>query len=188
VTTQFPDKAIYFGTEGWNLVIPEREERSEDCGNPIVHPDDIFKPAHYGLRPVGICSACWKGYRFHVSIDQNGLVLDTLALSQDEGTPLARINGVAPSEFSSYSDIRYSNVKLKLPVSGILRIGRDIDEDMPRPMYGIPSYLYRCVFEVELNDGNLIAMVNRSAKYEKFRSDNRQRLEDGNRNFYALFD
>lgn len=188
MTTQTPDKAKLFGSDGWNLL---ESDSPRDGGTPqpnVSTSEHLFNPAQFGLRPSAMSTACWKGYNFGVCIDERGLRLEWLLASQDEGVPWPRIGGIAPSELSQFAEASYRNLDLKLPFTGTVRVGREIDETMPAPLYGLPNYLYKYVVDIEFCDGDLVAIRNLTRHYEEYRKANRDRLaEDGDR-LRALFE
>ena len=102
MTAQWHDSFIY-EDEDWDLV--------------GIKGEGFFSPIEYGLNPVGMCTACWRGYICKYKITDKKIVLDQLDINHGvekngevevvEG-PL--VNGVHPGISSEDFDLFESHL------------------------------------------------------------------------------
>jgi len=175
MTTQTLDVAILFKQRGWNLL--GEQDLLDDLPEafPVANPDSICTPSAFGLQPKAWMSSCWKGYEFTVSIDQTGLHLQTLEV-WDERDEYPEINGKGPSTIEGGGRWRYERLDLKLPFSGIVRVGFGFMSDVPAPMYLTPPHTFRHVLDIEFAAGELVGLANRTAHFAEYRKRYRSRL------------
>lgn len=180
MTTQSPPSAVVFDKGDWLLLGNEYTLKNVAEAFPVADPGSIFDAKAFGFRPPLIprSTGCWDGFIFGVSIDERGLLLKTVELSQDHGVPYPIINGVRPSISENFFEAKYDAIDLRLDFTGTLRVCRDYDKSLPRPMYGLQPYLFRTVLDVQFDGGNLVSIANRSAHVENFRAMNGERIKE----------
>jgi len=128
----------------------------------------LFDPAEHGLRPVGKCSACWRGYICVYRIDERALVLDTLKANVDG--PAAELFGVPPgTDRDPPFDAVYHELDRKVPFTGGLLLGRSFIDELYVHMGFHPAWKYREVRELIFEDGVLVREANRSAEAAELR-------------------
>src|SRR5688500_14093838 len=78
----------------------------------------LFDPATLGIQPVGMSTACWRGYIAHYSIVDGQLLLTSLMLGLPSGQR-PELFGVSPirDRFMGY---RYEGLQVAIPFVGRL--------------------------------------------------------------------
>ena len=84
----------------------------------------IFEPGWFGMAPMMIHTACYRGWYARYAIADNHLVLDQLTVNlPDQAYP--DINGVSPAPAADRRERTYESVGLPLSYTGTLVLGRD---------------------------------------------------------------
>lgn len=139
----------------------------------------LFNLEQFGIRPIGMSSDCWRGYRCLYTLKNDKLLLDELYLSLgtldgrkfiSEDGPI--INGVKPSrppnDHFTFNNT-YENLGLNINFSGGLLIGREFIEELYVHMGFHPAWKYREVFELLFDTGKLIEKRDVSNAMQEFR-------------------
>jgi len=178
VTAQIDDRFSYKGNEYCLAGISEGE---------------LFDPESLGVKPVGACTACWRGYLavfgildgrlivrdLHVSLfpDSVDLLLDTEE-PEDPGEALGpEINGVKPArhdpeeEDCDWFDNHYFNIAHRLDYTGGLLLADGFIEELYVHMGFHPAWKYRTVLELVFENGRLVREHDRSERLAKFREE-----------------
>jgi hypothetical protein len=132
----------------------------------------LFDPAAHGLKPVGRCSACWRGFVCTYAVHNRKLLLDAFVVCLDGPAP--PLFGVAPKP--DEGDIRlfdavYEELAHPLPYSGGLLLADGFIEDLYVHMGFHPAWKYREVHELVFRDGELVQQTDRSEQIAEFRQE-----------------
>jgi len=187
MTTQALPGALVFGRPGFFLIGDEHSLKEVPDPFPLRGLGPLFDATAYGFRPPAVprSTAHGRGYWFSVSIDERGLLLKTVELSQDDGVPYPVINGVRPVRRDHFLDAVYENINLKIEFSGAMRVCRRFDRTLPGPTHGRRPFQYRTILDAHFEAGNLVAIFNRTAYFEEFRATYAERLKAEFRRDYA---
>ena len=88
---------------------------------------ELFDPSLLGLKPVGTCTACWRGYLAVFAIVDSRLVLDTLYVnllvagegySRQEGPSINAVSPTGPSGEDDWFNNHYVGIDEPLEYSG----------------------------------------------------------------------
>ena len=124
--------------------------------------DDIFSPENYGMTPEATTSACWRGWYATFKLNKPGLFLHELTINEKNQNYMP-LNGVEPENG------RYSNLKMKLPFTGKIRLARDfLDEYYVHQGFQKPS-AFKTVIDFSIENGKIIDINDRSDEVEKIR-------------------
>ena len=151
MTAQVSDTLIFEGTE-FSIAAIEKKWP--------------FKPQDHGFEPVGMSTACWRGYYCVYNVNQGGLVLERLNLGCGENKP-PNWKGIQPrrGEFFKYNNMwEYINVSLPIGYSGGIIIGYDFIRDFYVHMGFHRPHCYRLVKELIFDDGRLVKNIDHSEK------------------------
>src|SRR5581483_8298683 len=92
--------------------------------------EGLFDPAAHGLKVVGKCSACWRGFLCTYSVESQQLLLDELAVCIDENPPtLLEIRPTPDEGEIQLFDFVYEDMKCPVPYSGGLLLASDFIDD-----------------------------------------------------------
>lgn len=130
----------------------------------------LFDPAAHGLKPVGKCSACWRGFVCTYAVDGGHLLLDTLAVCLDGPAP--PLFGVSPKPDAGgfrIFDAVYEGLAYRVPYTGGLLLADDFIEELYVHMGFHPAWKYREVHELVFHDGRLVQEADRSPQMAEFR-------------------
>ncbi len=92
-----------------------------------INGQGLFHPQDYGWQPLGISSACWRGFLCQYLLKDNRLYLNWLRINRGHhAQPAPVINGVypeAPPEDYPVFDTFYPNLHLEIHFSGGMLLG-----------------------------------------------------------------
>jgi hypothetical protein len=146
-----------------------------------INGEGLFDPAEHGMKPVGKCTACWRGFVCTYRVDGQRLLLDRLAICL-EG-PAAALFGVQPKPDQGQIplfDVIYEGLRHSVPYSGGLLLARDFIRELYVHMGFHPTWKYRVVHELVFRDGELMQEADRSEQIAEFRREIAHRpLEPG---------
>ncbi len=160
MTAQISDRFIY---------------RDQDYSLAGVNGEGLFEPSQYGLRPVAMCSACWRGYPCTYVIRDNQLLLEQLGISHGlEGGQRGKLTAPPPLNGRTAEAARgrgvsvfghkYTGLALPIRFSGGLLLARDFIEELYVHMGFHPAWKFREIHELILKDGQLSQAYDRSSE------------------------
>jgi len=158
MTAQITDKICYSGLDFDLIGI---------AGSGMPTPQD------FGMLPVMIHTACYRGFYAAFSVLEEGLVLVSFTLREKDGN-YGSIQGSSPS-IDEYNIGHYNGLSLPVPFTGKTRIARDFIREMYVHMGFQKPESYRCVFDLDFKAGKLLEAVDISAELEQFRIQNGSR-------------
>ena len=151
-----------------------------------------FKPEEYGLKPMAVCTACWRGYWCEYNVNSKGLFLKNLYIFTDDNK-YPPINGVNVSEIE-YDDCiqctigedgewirkkaktekhmghrEYKNLNIPIKYTGKLLLGNDFLREYYIHMGFQQGWAYRELLEFEFKEGKLVQKNDYSEAAEKMR-------------------
>lgn len=166
MTAQMSDTVLYRGQEYSLAGISEGE---------------VFDISVLGLKPVGACTACWRGYQAVFAIVESQLVLHTLHVNLgrrddgqagDKSTAGPVINGTAPSPDKmkrAFFNNHYEGLNYALEYSGGLLLADGFIRHLYVHMGFHPAWKYKQVIELIFAGGRLIEELDRSARMAEIR-------------------
>ena len=156
MTAQISDRAWYRGKEysiagrnGWGL----------------------FDPEEHGLKPVGACTACYRGHVCTYEVREGRLFLDKLAISLNGPAPLLFGRGADKESEHSFFSATYDRLRHPLPCTGGFLLADDFIDELYVHMGFHPAWKYRVVHELKFRDGELVSEADRSREMAEFRQE-----------------
>jgi hypothetical protein len=134
----------------------------------------LFKPAAHGLQPVGMCTACWRGYQCEYGISRERRLLIMNLSVMVMGNP-PKINGVKAEKGNSFFTHRYQGLNLPIIYSGGVLLGSGFLTDLYVHMGFAPAWKFRKVHELIFDGGQLTAAHDRSEQMRAFREEMKDR-------------
>lgn len=134
----------------------------------------LLTPADFGLEPVMMSTACWRGFIADYAVDGERLILSALTVRtvDDQYPPL---KGIAARSGGVMGGMRYEDLNTPVAFSGGLLIGRDfIHETYVHMGFHKPSQ-FRHVLEITCEAGRVLGVQDRSEQSAAHRA--RQRFE-----------
>ena len=151
MTAQMPEKVLYQGSE-YALILWEE--------------DQLFTPQKYGMHPVMIHTACWRGYYVTYQLGEEGLIVREFTVRLQEGNyPV--VEGVQPT-LEEYQ-ATYRGMNLAVKYNGTLTLARDMIPERYVHMGIQGPDAFKVVLEFTLSEGKIIKMEDRSAEMEERR-------------------
>lgn len=132
----------------------------------------LFDPSEHGMNPVGICTACWRGYVCHYAVANGELQLDEISLSVDDPAP--KLFGKSPRKQTASDPIfsaQYSHLQHPIPFTGGLLLADDFIEELYVHMGFHPAWKFRDVHELIFENGKLTRETDRSQQIAEFRDE-----------------
>jgi hypothetical protein len=147
-----------------------------------VSGEDLFDPKGYGLNPVAMHTACYRGWYATYALRAGQLVLSKFAVGLDRKAQLlerrgrvVELAGVAPrKDPGSPGEWLYDNLDLPLSYAGGLLVGRGFLRELYVHMGFHPAWKFSEVIELVFDRGQLVSQIDRS----KEMADVRSRLKD----------
>lgn len=139
---------------------------------------ELFDPAILELKPVGTCSACWRGYCVEYGlVDRHLAVINLHVNLYEEGKDYQRlqgpaINDVVPTDAQKQHDWfnnHYEKIHFHLEYSGGLLLAKDFIQELYVHMGFHPAWKYEKVRELVFENGILVGDYDRSEKMAEIR-------------------
>ena len=139
----------------------------------------LFDPAQYGITPVMISTACWRGFNCTYEVQDGGLFLTQVHLGLSEEDQAKAARGDGPKLFGKIPkqhmvrrrprDFMVDDIREPVPFTGGLLLGDDFIMDLYVHMGFHPAYKFRVVHELLFDSGRLTEENDRSARMAEYR-------------------
>src|SRR5262249_28106356 len=130
-----------------------------------INGEGLFDPAEHGMKPVGISTACWRGFVCAYRVEDQALILDNLSVHLAGSAP--DLFGIRPNQFEA--GVNYEDLSHKVPYTGGLLIAREFIKELYVHMGFHPAWKYREVHELVFENGTLIQQADRSDEMAELR-------------------
>jgi len=168
--------------------------RGKDFALAGINGFGLFDPIEHGVTPVGISTACYRGFYCTYQVADGGLLLIEvhLSLGAEEEAAAARGEGPAlfgriPRRYTQHGyrrellsgkvetswesdELRVDRIREPIAYTGGLLLGDDFIREMYVHMGFHPAYKFREVHELVFDDGRLIEEHDRSEQMAEFRA------------------
>jgi hypothetical protein len=151
MTAQISDTFIYNGEE-YRLIGIEGE--------------GLATPQDFGMKPVAIHTACWRGYHSTYKITDDGIFLKEMTLSENKGN-YKPINDVAP--IIEEHQATYTNINLSVSFTGRMRLAKGFIWDLYIHQGFQKPSAFKTVIDLKFEDGRLVETKDRSKEVEEIR-------------------
>jgi hypothetical protein len=130
------------------------------------------------MDPIGMCSACWRGYLAIYSLNDDKLVLNKLEInlvkikeSEFNAITGPEINGVKP-QLNPHHHLNntYEDLNFPLNFTGGILLGKDFIQELYVHMGFHPAWKYEKVYELVFQEGKLIEKRNMTVKMAEIRN------------------
>lgn len=137
---------------------------------------DLISPEQYGMRPMMMHTACYRGFYATYELTDDGLYLRELTLREENGE-YKPIDGVLPDKEEHQAS--YHNLNVRTSFSGKLRLAKDFIRELYVHMGFQKPSAFRTVLDVTLKEGKVIELRDRSKEMEEIRGSFKRRYEGG---------
>lgn len=122
-----------------------------------VNGQGLFQPMDYGLNPLGLCSACWRGFLCQYFLKDRRLYLNWLRINCGHAPQKAPVvNGVYPEyppEDYPIFDTYYKNLILEIMFSGGMLLGTGFIHELYVHIDFHPAWKFETVYELIFQKG-----------------------------------
>lgn len=139
---------------------------------------ELFVPEKFGMRPIGVITACWRGYVATYALLEDILVLNNLNVSLGKFTDNKffpeigpEINGIKPLNDSNSFNNFYKDLNLPIKLSGGILIANGFIAELYVHMGFHPAWKYKEVHELIFDEGKLKEKRNLSSKMAQIREE-----------------
>lgn len=135
----------------------------------------LFDPAEFGIEPVMMNTACWRGYVCTYGFTRERLHLVELEIgsrSLFHGAAMtgeSELFGVLPEADRGWGAFKYAGLDVAIPFSGGLLLGADFIRSLYVHMGFHPAWKFCSVVEVLLDEGRVTEWHDRSIDVERIR-------------------
>jgi hypothetical protein len=147
MTAQIHDKVLFDGKE---------YELTGCTGGSVPEPSD------FGITPVAIHTACWRGFHLLYEVREHYLFLQEMTV-MPEGEEIPQINGIVP-EIVEGAPYTWQNLELFVTFTGNMTLSREFDQSKYIHMgFQAPS-AYGVSMELQFLNGKLVEITDVSEK------------------------
>ncbi|MEL7509817.1 MAG: hypothetical protein AAFN42_21000 [Cyanobacteria bacterium J06554_1] len=153
----------------------------------VSRPRRLFSPTIFGLEPVMLHTACYRGFVVHYALNNRQLMVEKflVGLTEKDGEQSVPkvgppINGISPTTESQKPSHQnwYNDFNYPFKYTGGILLGNDFMRDLYVHGGTHPVWKYKTVIELSFNDGILLQAFDRSQQIADicrnfFKSDNR---------------
>lgn len=126
-----------------------------------------FNPREYGLKPVAICTACWRGYWCEFEVKASGLVLKNLYIDTKDGEWIEE-----PTKSEKHMGHReYKNINIPIDFTGKILLGNNFLSKYYIHMGFQRAYAYKELKEFVFEQGTLVETIDHSKMAKKIRQE-----------------
>jgi hypothetical protein len=143
----------------------------------------LITPKMFGLKPIVSSTACWRGFITTYKIDdESNFILEELLVKTEKKDEAIEINGIQSksptNKFDKMSFNRfYEKINLKVNYSGFILIATNFIKELYVHMGFHQAWKYETVFEIEVDKGKVISIVDLSEKISKIRKSIKEQKE-----------
>lgn len=152
-TAQYTDQVIFRG-EYYSLI--------------GIKGGELISPKQFGMEPVMISTACYRGYIAEYELTNEALCLRKLILRADQRRYLP-ITGVLPIEDNERLTATYTGLRVIVPFVGKLRLARDFIDKLYIHMGFQKASAFKTVLDITLDCGKVVSITDRSREMEEKR-------------------
>ncbi|MHA2142871.1 MAG: hypothetical protein ACXADC_12695 [Candidatus Thorarchaeota archaeon] len=128
----------------------------------------LYTPQDFGITPLMASTACYRGYVMRYDCVNGQLVLESMSVRTEDALP---VNNIEPHEEGGYFfSHRYEGLGLKTKFTGAILLAKDFIDGMYVHMGFQRPMAYRTVLELQIQDGDILATNDLSAKMEELRN------------------
>jgi hypothetical protein len=162
-TAQIPDKFMFKGSE-YSLIGKTEGE--------------FARPEQFGMSPVMIHTACYRGYYATYELTDKGLFLRELTMREKDEKYLP-ISDISPEMNTNEHRATYHNLNVPVQFSGKIRLAKDFIRDFYIHMGYQKPTAFKTVLDITLKDGRVVEIKDRSEEMEKKRGAFKKAYESG---------
>jgi len=138
---------------------------------------EIFSPAAFGMTPVMIHTACYRGFYATYKLTEQALYLCELTIKEMDHNYVP-IDGVTPA-IDTNQNHTYHNLNVIVPFSGRIRLARDFIKELYVHMGFQKPSAFKTVLDITLEGGLVVEINDRSHEVEQMRGAFKRRYESG---------
>ncbi|HUL30393.1 MAG TPA: hypothetical protein VLZ03_08045 [Thermodesulfobacteriota bacterium] len=137
---------------------------------------NLASPEQFGMEPVMLHTACYRGFFAKYELTGEGLYLRSLTLREknENYLPIEGINPIKQAYQATYDGL---NVAIRF--SGKLRFAKDFVEGLYIHMGFQKATAFKTVLDITLKDGRVVEIKDRSQEIEQKRGAFKKYYESG---------
>jgi hypothetical protein len=151
MTAQVPDCFIFKGEE-YSLI--------------GVQGQGLAKPQDFGMKPLGMSTANYRGFFSTYEISEDGIFLKKMTVSEEKGN-YKPINGIIPTvkEYAA----TYEDINLHVLFTGQMRLAKDFIWELYVHMGFQKPSAFKTVMDLTFDDGRIMEIQDRSEEVSEIR-------------------
>lgn len=128
---------------------------------------NLISPEQFGMEPVILNTACYRGFYATYELNEKGLFLKELTLREKNGKYLP-IQGVKPVKGDYQAS--YYGLNVAVTYTGKIRLAKDLIKEFYTHLGFQKAIAYKTVLDVSLKNGRIVEFKDRSKDVEQKRS------------------
>lgn len=139
---------------------------------------ELASPQQFGMNPVRIHTACYRGFYAEYELTQEALYLRKLTLRErdERYIPIGKIH---PERDDDYQAV-YRGLSEITPFTGKIRLANGFIEDLFIHMGYQKATAYKTILDLSLQDGKIVELIDRSMEIKQKRGAFKKHYETGN--------
>ena len=137
--------------------------------------EGLAEPQDFGMKPVAIHTACWRGFYSTYEIINDGIFLKEMTLSEKKNN-YKLINGVKPIIDDLWS-ATYKDINIRVSFTGTIRLAKDFIQELYVHMGFQKPSAFKTVIDLKFEDGCIVEINDRSKEVAAIRGSFKKRYE-----------
>ena len=138
----------------------------------------LVHPHQFGMNPVMIHTACYRGFYATFELTEKSLLLKKLTLREKDRKYLP-IRGVKPDINTEKHYATYTNLNIEVNFTGKIRLAKDFIKDLYIHMGYQKPTAFKTVLDITLREGKVVEIKDRSKEMASKRGGFKKRYESG---------
>jgi len=161
MTAQIPDTFLFKGEE-YSLI--------------GIQGGDLASPEKFGMEPLMISTACYRGFYGTYELTEEALYLRALTIREKNGNYLP-IEGIEPVKEDYQAT--YRRLSVAVSFTGKIRLAKDFIEELYIHMGYQKPTAFKTVLDISMKDGRVVDINDRSQEMERKRGAFKKYYESG---------
>jgi hypothetical protein len=136
----------------------------------------LITPEVFGMKPLMIHTACYRGYYATYELTNKALYLRELTLNEANQNYLP-IEGIRPTKGESESAYTYHDLNVVVPFTGKIRLAKDFIEKLYVHMGYQKPTAFKTVLDITLKKGQTVDINDRSQEVRQKQGAFKKRYE-----------
>lgn len=132
-----------------------------------ISKDDLVSPEQFGMEPIKLSTACYRGFYATYELTGESLFLRELTLKAKNGN-YNSIGGIEP-ERGDFGTATYTGLREIIPFTGVIRLAKKLINEFYIHMGYQKATAFETVLDITIKDGRVVKVNDLSQEMEQKR-------------------